>query len=159
MGMGIGGICTACGAGPGHLCRSCERLDMLGGQIAKLIELERVTAGRNPYDPLFVDVSGQTSVAVNFPSEGGAQIEFITLTTDTATVFTITLSGGPYGAAGKSLKINLPANPNPSPIPLNWSVPPVGGITLTVACSVQPVKGYALFTLSGAEAGRYPYVD
>lgn len=154
----MGHNCGEC-IGLGRLCARCAADAENIAQNAKIIELLRVLSGRNPYDPIMFDMSGLTTSSQNFPAEGGAQIEYVTLTTDTATVVTITLTGGKYGTVGKAIKFNLGANPNPSPIPLNWAVEPVGNVTLTVACAPQPVKAFAVFTLAGAEGGRYPYVD
>lgn len=143
-------------AGVFNVFRVSEQLAELIGQTQHLIELNEALIGRNPYDPLVVDLSKGTSQTVFLPAEA-CQIEQIQVSGDTAATikfFRVTEASGP---TGKLIgQVYLPANNVAPPLQLNCPVPPEG-CSLIVSTSGAIVNGSCVVTLARTRPGGYPY--
>lgn len=144
----------------GHGARENEQLAELIGQVQSLLDLARFSVGRPPYPPTVATLDTLTAATVTLPAEAHT-IEAVQLSTDTATVCTVTLNDPHAPGGGRVIaRIVAPVGVT-APIPVNCAVPPIrnsnNGGTLSLTLAPAPAHGSLHVLLTPQAPGGYPY--
>ncbi len=136
--------------------RIVEELAELIGQMQHFIDLQEALIGRNPYDPLVVDLSKGTSQTIYLPAEAH-QLELVQVSGDTAATIKLFRLDERSGLSGKLIgQVYMPANSVAPPLALNCPIPPEA-CQLIITTSAPVVNGACVITLCRTRPGGYPY--
>lgn len=136
--------------------RIAEELAELIGQMQHLIELQEALIGRNPYDPLIVDLSKGVSQTIYLPAEAH-QLELAQVSGDTACTIKFLRVSERSGPAGQLIgQVYMSATSVAPPLQLNCPIPPEG-CQLIITTSAPVVNGACVITLCRTRPGGYPY--